>query len=107
MYGLAIVQYVLFNATFSYLHKSVAKVTRDVVLLTLISVSHNEILNSKTSFKAFTTELCKQVQYCIKFVTGSAKRGLIADPNCTYLEPHNLPCEYGTTLKLGPTITLA
>ena len=46
-------------------------------------------------------------------VTGSAKRGLIADPNCTYLEPCNLPCKYGTTLKLGctlklgPTVTLA
>ena len=49
MYGLAIVQYMLFIATFSYLHKSIAKVTRDVMLLILISVSHNEILNGKTS----------------------------------------------------------
>ena len=27
------------------------------------------------------------------YVTGSAKRGLIADPNCTYLDSHNLTCE--------------
>ena len=35
------------------------------------------------------------------FVTSSAKRGLIADPNSTYLESHNLTCELCTTLKLG------
>ena len=39
-------------------------------------------------------------------VTGSAKRGLIADPNSTYLKSHNLTCEFGTTLKLGPNIPL-
>ena len=33
--------------------------------------------------------------------------GLIADSNNTYLETHNLPCEFGVTLKLGPDITLA
>ena len=37
-------------------------------------------------------------------VTGSAKRGLIADPNQTHLESHNLTCEFSTTLKLGPNI---
>ena len=41
------------------------------------------------------------------YVTGSAKRGLIADPNCTLLETHNLTCEFGTDLKLGPNIPLA
>ena len=40
-------------------------------------------------------------------MTGSAKRGLIADPNNTYLETRNLTCEYDTTLKLGPIIALA
>jgi len=40
------------------------------------------------------------------FVTGSAKRGLIADPNSTYLETHNLTCEFVTTLKLGRNIPL-
>jgi len=29
-------------------------------------------------------------------VTSSAKRGLIADPNCTYLETRNLTCERET-----------
>ena len=37
---------------------------------------------------------------------GFAKRGLIADPNSTYLESRNLTCEFGTTLKLGPNIPL-
>jgi len=37
------------------------------------------------------------------FVTGFAKRGLIADPN---LESLNLTCEFGTTLKLGSNIPL-
>ena len=41
------------------------------------------------------------------FVTNSAKRDLIADPNSTHLESHNLTCEFGTTLKLGPNIPLA
>ena len=41
------------------------------------------------------------------YVTGSAKRGLIADPNSTYLENCNLTCEFGTALKLGPNIPLA
>ena len=40
------------------------------------------------------------------FVTSSAKRGLIADPNSIYLEFHNLTCEFTTTLKLGPNIPL-
>ena len=40
------------------------------------------------------------------YVTGSAKRGLIADPNSTHLESHNLTCEFGTTLKLDPNIPL-
>ena len=35
-----------------------------------------------------------------------AKRGLIADPNHTYLESHNLTCEFSTTLKLGPNIPI-
>jgi len=41
------------------------------------------------------------------YLTGSAKRGLIADPNGTYLEILNFTCESGTTLKLGPNIPLA
>ena len=41
------------------------------------------------------------------FVTDSPKRGIIADPNSTYLECHNLTCEFATTLKLGPNIPLA
>jgi len=41
-----------------------------------------------------------------KILTGSAKRGLISDPNSTYLETHNLTCESGTTLKLDPSIAL-
>jgi len=28
------------------------------------------------------------------YVTDSVKMGLIADPNCTYLESHNLTCEF-------------
>ena len=36
------------------------------------------------------------------FVTGSAKKGLIADPNRTHLEFLNLTCEFSTTLKLSP-----
>ena len=40
-------------------------------------------------------------------VTGSAKKGLIADSNSTYLETHNLTWEYVTALKLGPIIPLA
>ena len=43
----------------------------------------------------------------ILYVTCSVKRGLIADPNSTYLETRNLTCEYFTTLKLGPIIALA
>jgi len=39
-------------------------------------------------------------------VTGSAKQGLITDPNSTYLENRNLTCEFGTALKLGPSIVL-
>ena len=39
-------------------------------------------------------------------MTGSAKRDLKADPNCIYLETHNLTCEFGTTLKLGPKVPL-
>jgi len=35
------------------------------------------------------------------YVTGSAKRGLIA-----HLETRNLTCEFGKTLKLGPIILL-
>ena len=38
------------------------------------------------------------------YVTGSAKRGVIADPNHTHLECHILTCEFSTTLKLGPNI---
>jgi len=41
---------------------------------------------------------------CVNDVTGSAKRGLIADPHCTYLESHNLICEFSATLKFGPNI---
>jgi len=37
-------------------------------------------------------------------VTGSAKKGLIADPNHTHLESHKLTCKFSTTLKLGPNI---
>ena len=44
--------------------------------------------------------------YVCIFVTGSAKRDLIADPNHTHLESHNLTCEFSTTLKLGPNIPL-
>ena len=44
--------------------------------------------------------------YSLKYVTGSAKSSLIADPNSTYLESYNLTCELGTTLKLGPNIFL-
>ena len=40
-------------------------------------------------------------------VTGSVKRGLIADPNCIYLETQNSTCECGTTLKLGPKVPLS
>ena len=41
------------------------------------------------------------------FVSGSVKRGLIADPNCIYyLETHNLTCKFGTTLKLGHKVPL-
>ena len=40
-------------------------------------------------------------------VTGSAKKGLIADPNNTYLEACNLTWEFDTALKLGPFIPLA
>ena len=40
------------------------------------------------------------------FVTGSAKRGLIADPNSTYLKARNLTCEFSTALKLGSNIPL-
>ena len=40
------------------------------------------------------------------FVIGSTKKGLIADPNNTYLETHNLTWEFGTALKLGPIIPL-
>ena len=39
-------------------------------------------------------------------VTGSVKRGLTADPNRTYLESHNLTCEYSTILKFGPNMPL-
>jgi len=39
-------------------------------------------------------------------VTGSAKRGFIADPSNTYLETHNLTCEFGTALKLALNILL-
>jgi len=39
------------------------------------------------------------------FVTGSAKRGVIADPNSTYLNPmYNLTCEYGNTLQVSSKI---
>ena len=41
-----------------------------------------------------------------QIVTGTAKRGLIADPNCTYLKFNNLTCEFSTTLKFGPNISL-
>ena len=34
------------------------------------------------------------------------ERGLITDPNGTYLETHNLTHKFGTTLKLGPNILL-
>ena len=37
-------------------------------------------------------------------VTGSTKRGLIADTNSTYLESCNLTYEFGTALKLGPNV---
>ena len=40
------------------------------------------------------------------YVTGSAKTGVIADPNSTYLETYNLTCEFVSTLKLGPNIPL-
>ena len=30
------------------------------------------------------------------------EKGHIADPSCTCLETHNLTCEFGTDLKLGP-----
>jgi len=40
----------------------------------------------------------------LTIVTGSAKRGLISDPNSTYLETHNLTCECVTILKLGPNM---
>ena len=43
---------------------------------------------------------------CSLIVTGSAKRGPIADPNCTHLKSLNLTCEISTTLKLGPNIPL-
>ena len=39
-------------------------------------------------------------------VTGSVKRGLIADPSCTYLESHNLTSEFSTILKFGPDVPL-
>ena len=39
-------------------------------------------------------------------MTGSAKGGLIADPNSTYLETHNLTFKFGTTLKVGPNVLL-
>ena len=39
-------------------------------------------------------------------MTGSAKKGFIADPKNTYLETHNLTWEFGTALKLGPIIPL-
>jgi len=34
------------------------------------------------------------------------EKGLIADPNSTYLETRNLTCEFGTTLKLGLNVLL-
>jgi len=37
-------------------------------------------------------------------MTGSAKKGLIADPNNTYLETSNMTWEFGTALKPGPII---
>ena len=40
------------------------------------------------------------------YVTGSAKKGLIADLNSTYLETRNSTCEFGTTLKLGANVPL-
>ena len=40
-------------------------------------------------------------------MTGSAKRGLIADPNLTYLEACNLTCEFDNTLKLCLNVPLA
>ena len=46
------------------------------------------------------------VCYAFPYVIGSVKRSLIADPNSTYLETHNLTYEFNTTLKLGPNIVL-
>ena len=44
--------------------------------------------------------------WLIVYVTGSAKVGLVADPNSTYLESCNLTSEYSTTLILGPNVPL-
>jgi len=41
------------------------------------------------------------------YVTGSAKRGLIAFPIRCILTIHNLTCEYGTNIKFGHYIFLA
>ena len=40
------------------------------------------------------------------YVTGSADKGLVADPNSTYLESCSWTCEFGTALKLSPNIPL-
>ena len=42
-----------------------------------------------------------------KIVTGSAKRGLIADPNCTHLESHYLTFELSITFKFHLLLTLS
>ena len=42
----------------------------------------------------------------LQYVTGSAKRGLMADPNSTYSESCNFTYEFGTALKLGPNVPL-
>ena len=39
-------------------------------------------------------------------VTGSAKMGLVADSNGTYLKTCNLTYKFGATLKIGPNIVL-
>ena len=54
--------------------------------------------NLRISFYVLYTVCIKDILQIVTFVIGSAKRGLIVDPNSTYLETHNLTCEFGTTV---------
>ena len=64
------------------------------------------VISQKKQTNKYKEKLVILQSIGIIYVTGFAKRGLIADPNSTYLETHDLTCEFGTTLKLGPNVSL-